>query len=228
MLAVVTGAIRHSGTGWVLVLASGKALAKMHQFVTRSKELAVEIIGRAIQRYAAEHSAETTTAKVQIPDDDMKGRIIGKEGRNIRAFEQATGVDLIIDDTPGIITVSCFDGVRREFFVPTQTQRMLICIANEPERQLLKEACPGSGDSDGDGQCDSEDQCPTRFGLIKPVDTTDPAVADVIADWADTQGTVAIRIMMNRGVSEDPADPGITRVLKASAITPRAMPMICG
>ena len=58
---------------------------------------------------------------------------------------------------------------------------------------------------------------PTRFALIKPVDTTDPAVADTIADWADTEGTVAIRIMMNRGVSEDPADPGITRVLQAAA-----------
>lgn len=79
-----------------------------------AKDQAVEIIARSIQRYAAEHTAETTTAKVELTDDDHKGRIIGKEGRNIRAFEQATGVDLIVDDTPGMITVSCFDGVRRE------------------------------------------------------------------------------------------------------------------
>jgi len=80
----------------------------------RAKELATEHVARAIQRYAAEHTADTTTAKVTITDDDMKGRIIGKEGRNIRTFEQQTGVDLIIDDTPGIITISCFDGIRRE------------------------------------------------------------------------------------------------------------------
>lgn len=80
----------------------------------RAKEIATEHVARAIQRYAAEHTADTTTAKVEITDDDMKGRIIGKEGRNIRTFEQQTGVDLIVDDTPGIITISCFDGIRRE------------------------------------------------------------------------------------------------------------------
>lgn len=81
---------------------------------TRNKELAVEIVGRAIQRYAAEHTAETTTAKIKLADEDMKGRIIGKEGRNIKAFEQATGVDLLLDDQPGVITISCFSGLRRE------------------------------------------------------------------------------------------------------------------
>lgn len=81
---------------------------------TRHKELAVEIVGRAIQRYAAEHTAETTTAKIKLADEDMKGRIIGKEGRNIKAFEQATGVDLLLDDQPGVITISCFSGLRRE------------------------------------------------------------------------------------------------------------------
>ena len=66
---------------------------------TRAKELGVEIVSRAIQRYAAEHTAETTITRVPLADEDLKGRIIGKEGRNIKSFEQATGVDLLIDPT---------------------------------------------------------------------------------------------------------------------------------
>ena len=68
---------------------------------------------------------------------------------------------------------------------------------------------------------------PTRFRLIKPVDPTDPAVADVIADWAKTKGTVAIRIMLNRGVSEDPADPGISKVLAAAARHSLPVNLLC-
>jgi ribonuclease Y len=73
-----------------------------------------EILLTSIQRYAAAHTAESTTSSVDIPNDEMKGRIIGREGRNIRAFEKATGVDVIIDDTPGVVIVSAFDNIRRE------------------------------------------------------------------------------------------------------------------
>lgn len=73
-----------------------------------------EIILTAMQRYASAHTAENTTSTVDIPNDEMKGRIIGREGRNIRAFEKATGVDVIIDDTPGVVIISGFDPVRRE------------------------------------------------------------------------------------------------------------------
>jgi len=78
----------------------------------------------ALQRYAATHTAESTTSTVDIPNDEMKGRIIGREGRNIRTFEKVTGVDVIIDDTPGVVIVSGFDPVRRE--VARQTLNKLI------------------------------------------------------------------------------------------------------
>ena len=78
-----------------------------------AREDSREITLMAIQRFAAEHVADSTVRSVKIPSDDLKGRIIGREGRNIRAFERATGVDVLVDDTPGVIAVSCFDPIRR-------------------------------------------------------------------------------------------------------------------
>ena len=79
-----------------------------------SKKIATDILATTIQRYAAEQVAENTVSVISLPNDEMKGRIIGREGRNIRAFEQASGVDLIIDDTPEAVVISSFEPVRRE------------------------------------------------------------------------------------------------------------------
>ncbi len=87
---------------------------KVEESTEIADEKSREIISTAIQRYAAEHTCEVSVSTVEIPNDDMKGRIIGREGRNIRAFEKSTGVDVIVDDTPGMIVISGFNPVRRE------------------------------------------------------------------------------------------------------------------
>ena len=110
-----------------------------------------DILLTALHRYAATHTAETTTSTVDIPSDEMKGRIIGREGRNIRAFEKATGVDVIIDDTPGVVIVSGFDPVRREIarmalnkliadgrIHPTRIEELVLQTQGEMEQHIQK------------------------------------------------------------------------------------------
>src|SRR3970040_1959987 len=86
--------------------------------ITEAKEnaehTAISLISTAIQRCAATHTAENIVSSIELPNNEMKGRIIGREGRNIRAFEKATGIDVFVDDTPGVIVLSGFDSIRRE------------------------------------------------------------------------------------------------------------------
>jgi len=106
LLATVESEVRHETAMKIKEIEA--------QMKDEAENLAREILGTAIQRCAADHAAEVTVSVVPLPNDEMKGRIIGREGRNIRTLETITGVDLIIDDTPEAITVSSFDPVRRE------------------------------------------------------------------------------------------------------------------
>ena len=122
MLEKISGLSKEQAKPQLLSMLEGELThekaVKIMEFEQQTKEesekLARELLGHAIQRCAADHSSEMTVSVVALPNDEMKGRIIGREGRNIRAIENATGVDLIIDDTPEAITVSSFEPIRRE------------------------------------------------------------------------------------------------------------------
>jgi len=135
--------------------ARGQAAALARDIKEQAKKgadrEARRIIAIATQRLAAEHTAESTVAAVPLPNDEMKGRIIGREGRNIRAFETATGVDVIIDDTPDTVIVSCFDPIRREVarrslealiqdgrIHPGRIEEIVVKVQKELEGQLVE------------------------------------------------------------------------------------------
>jgi ribonucrease Y len=133
-------------------LESAKIVAKLvEEAQTDAKKKAQEITLMAIQRYASEHTSESTVRAVAIPNDEMKGRIIGREGRNIRAIEKVTGVDIIVDDTPGVIVVSCFDKIRQAVAVeslnrliadgrmhPSRIEEVVEKVRSEMDEKVVK------------------------------------------------------------------------------------------
>lgn len=130
----------------------GKVVRKIVEDAERdAKGKAREITLMAVQRYASEHTSESTVRTVALPSDDIKGRIIGREGRNIRAIEKATGTDIIVDDTPGVIIVSCFDKIRQAVAVeslerliadgrmhPTRIEEVVEKVRSEINEKVLK------------------------------------------------------------------------------------------
>lgn len=127
------------------------ALKRYAELEEGARAKSQEILLMAVQRYAGEFTAESTVRSVAIPSDDMKGRIIGREGRNIRAIERATGVDVLVDDTPGVISVSCFDKVRQTIAVeslqklledgrihPTRIDEIVASVQKDVEERIIR------------------------------------------------------------------------------------------
>ncbi|MCH2148833.1 MAG: ribonuclease Y [Phycisphaerales bacterium] len=125
--------------------------AIIEQAESEAKNESREITLMAIQRFAGEHVADGTVRSVKIPSEDVKGRVIGREGRNIRAFERATGVDVLVDDTPGVIAVSCFDPIRRAIagealsklvadgrVHPTRIEEIVATVRKDMEERIRK------------------------------------------------------------------------------------------
>ena len=132
-------------------VAANDARLTIEQIKLDANRKAAEILSTAIQRMAVDYVSETTVSVVSLPSDEMKGRIIGREGRNIRTFEKVSGVDLIIDDTPEAVVLSCFDPVRREVarlalekliadgrIHPGRIEEVIAKTAKEMEENLVK------------------------------------------------------------------------------------------
>jgi ribonuclease Y len=118
----ISGMTKEEAVATLLQKLEKELISEYHQRIKQTQEAAKEtaeaearkVIVGAIQKCAIEHTAENVVSTIDLPSEDMKGRIIGREGRNIRAFEKATGIDVIVDDTPGVVVLSGFDSVRRE------------------------------------------------------------------------------------------------------------------
>lgn len=144
---------------------TGALILKHHKRVEETcRQQSRELLITTLQRYAAAHTAESTTSSVDIPNDEMKGRIIGREGRNIRTFEKETGVDVIIDDTPGVVIVSAFDPVRREVarqslakliadgrIHPSRIEEVVAETRNEIEQYIQKQGEEAAHEADVHG-----------------------------------------------------------------------------
>ena len=143
LLARVEGEVQHEAAALVQ-----RATEKAQE---TADQKAREILAVAIQRLASDYTAEATVSTVDIPSDEMKGRIIGREGRNIRAFERVTGVDVIVDDTPGVVVMSSFDPVRREVgrralvkliadgrIQPPRIEQVVSDVKKEVEQEMLE------------------------------------------------------------------------------------------
>ena len=152
-----------------------------------------EVLSTAIQRYAAEQTCEVTVSTVDIPNDDMKGRIIGREGRNIRAFEKATGVDVIVDDTPGMVIVSGFSPVRREVarlsmerliqdgrIHPSRIEELVAQTRNDVNAKVLQFGKDAAVET-------NVRACPTRSSASSALCTIEPAMARmcsaIVSKW---------------------------------------------
>jgi ribonuclease Y len=157
----VSGMTTEDAKNQLLSAVEKEARGDMARIIRRIEEEAQEegdrrareLIADAIQRVASDHVAEVSVSVVALPSDEMKGRIIGRNGRNIRAFEQAAGVDVVVDDTPEAVTISCFDSVRREIarrsmeklvldgrIHPANIEKLVEQSRNEVDRVIVEEA----------------------------------------------------------------------------------------
>lgn len=122
LLEKISGLSREEARNLLMERLKNELSQEVNEIILKAKEKAINdaesearrIIANAIQRFASAHTQETTVVNVDVPSEDLKGRIVGKQGRNIEAFQKITGAELIVDDTPGIVVISCFDPIRRE------------------------------------------------------------------------------------------------------------------